>query len=173
MELCEANLRGARQFARKAQRDYLRFLSKVEYSPDIDREDCVVVPLSTLFQDDKEQESESQSLNTERAVVKHNQVGEEEVPEAALTYHPLLPDALYSLLLAATLTLTPPHVTSSASSETPASILSKERAELARWASKVARLQQICDGYPLFLPARSPSHPPPLQSSPAYSYLPF
>ena len=56
----------------------------------------------------------------------------------AVTYHPLLTDALHSLLLCHSLMQTPPK-------------------ELLRHAHMVARLARICDGYPIFLAARSPS----------------
>lgn len=56
----------------------------------------------------------------------------------ALSYHPLLTDALHSLLLCHALLQTPTR-------------------ELVRHAYMVARLTRICDGYPVFLAARSPS----------------
>lgn len=144
----ESDIRSLRLYARKAERDFLRFLSKVDYSPDVDRDEgAIVVTLNTLFYEDT-----SESDHKELVVVQASKDDGEEVPEAALTYHPLLPDALYSLLLAHTLTLTPPQVASSPSSE----YREKEKAELIRWARIVARLQSVCDGYPLFLPARSP-----------------
>ena len=56
----------------------------------------------------------------------------------AVTYHPLLTDALHSLLLCHSLIQTP-------------------RKEQLRHAHMVARLARVCDGYPIFLAARSPS----------------
>ena len=56
----------------------------------------------------------------------------------ALTYHPLLTDALHSLLLCHCLVQTSAR-------------------ELQRHAHMVARLARICDGYPIFQAARSPS----------------
>lgn len=56
----------------------------------------------------------------------------------AITYHPLLTDALHSLLLCHALVQTSPK-------------------ELLRHAHMVARLARLCDGYPIFLAARSPS----------------
>ena len=56
----------------------------------------------------------------------------------AVTYHPLLTDALHSLLLCHSLVQTSPK-------------------EHLRHAHMVARLARICDGYPIFLAARSPS----------------
>jgi hypothetical protein len=56
----------------------------------------------------------------------------------SITYHPLLTDALHSLLLC--------HC-----------LLQTSSKELLRHAHMVARLARVCDGYPIFLAARSPS----------------
>jgi len=56
----------------------------------------------------------------------------------AVTYHPLLTDALHSMLLCHALIQTPPK-------------------ELLRHAHNAARLARVCDGYPIFLAARSPA----------------
>ncbi|KAG9203878.1 hypothetical protein G6514_002039 [Epicoccum nigrum] len=56
----------------------------------------------------------------------------------SLTYHPLLPEALHSLLLVHSLLQTPPK-------------------ELLRHAYNAARLVRLLDGYPIFLSARSPA----------------
>ena len=56
----------------------------------------------------------------------------------AVTYHPLLTDALHSLLLCHALIQTSPK-------------------EHLRHAHMAARLARVCDGYPIFLAARSPS----------------
>lgn len=56
----------------------------------------------------------------------------------AITYHPLLTDALHSVLLCHVLIQTPLK-------------------ELLRHAYMVARLARVCDGYPIFLAARSPA----------------
>ena len=56
----------------------------------------------------------------------------------AITYHPLLTDALHSLLLCHCLMQTSPK-------------------EHLRHAHMVARLARVCDGYPIFLAARSPA----------------
>ncbi|KAF2261368.1 hypothetical protein CC78DRAFT_619503 [Lojkania enalia] len=56
----------------------------------------------------------------------------------SITYHPLLTDALHSLLLCHALVQTPPK-------------------ELLRHAHNAARLARVCDGYPIFLAARSPA----------------
>jgi hypothetical protein len=154
----ESDLRFLKTYARKAERDYLRFMSKVDYTADIASEDGVIVPLSTLFNHEDEQNSES-PVNTETALVQTSKE-EKEIPEAALTYHPLLPDALYSLLLAHTISLTPPQLSSTSPMATLTPLREKEQTDLKRWAYEVARLQAICDGYPLFLPARSPYSPP-------------
>ncbi|CAA9964766.1 hypothetical protein PTMSG1_08125 [Pyrenophora teres f. maculata] len=56
----------------------------------------------------------------------------------SITYHPLITDALHSLLLCHALIQTP----------------SKEH---LRHAHNAARLARVCDGYPIFLAARSPA----------------
>lgn len=56
----------------------------------------------------------------------------------AVTYHPLMLDAVHSLLLAHALVQTSPT-------------------ELLRHAHNAARLARIADGYPIFQPARSPA----------------
>ena len=56
----------------------------------------------------------------------------------AITYHPLLTDALHSLLVCHSLMQTSPK-------------------ELQRHAHMVARLVRVCDGYPIFLASRSPA----------------
>ncbi|KZF26432.1 hypothetical protein L228DRAFT_264829 [Xylona heveae TC161] len=56
----------------------------------------------------------------------------------AVTYHPLLPEALHSVLLCHALLQTPIK-------------------EIRRYAHNVAELIRVCEGYPLFLSARSPS----------------
>ncbi|KAF2866347.1 hypothetical protein BDV95DRAFT_552960 [Massariosphaeria phaeospora] len=56
----------------------------------------------------------------------------------SITYHPLLTDALHSLLLCHALIQTTPK-------------------ELLRHAHNAARLARVCDGYPIFLAARSPA----------------
>ena len=56
----------------------------------------------------------------------------------AITYHPLMTDALHSLLLCHSLVQTSPK-------------------EHLRHAHMAARLARVCDGYPVFLAARSPS----------------
>ncbi|MCJ1470367.1 hypothetical protein MMC07_009012 [Pseudocyphellaria aurata] len=59
-------------------------------------------------------------------------------PHEAVTYHPLLADAIHSLLLCHSLIQTSPK-------------------EHLRHAHMAARLVRVCDGYPIFLAARSPS----------------
>ena len=65
----ESDIRFLRTYARKAERDFLRFLSKVDYCPDIDREEgATVFPLSTLFSHETE-DDHARSQNTETAVI--------------------------------------------------------------------------------------------------------
>lgn len=59
-------------------------------------------------------------------------------PFEAVTYHPLLTDALHSLLLC--------H-----------SLLQTSSKEHLRHAHMAARLARVCDGYPIFVASRSPS----------------
>ncbi|KAH0556720.1 hypothetical protein GP486_005489 [Trichoglossum hirsutum] len=58
--------------------------------------------------------------------------------QESITYHPLLTDALHSILLCHCLIQTPPK-------------------ELLRHSYMVARLTRVSDGYPIFLAARSPA----------------
>ncbi|KAF2747678.1 hypothetical protein M011DRAFT_467288, partial [Sporormia fimetaria CBS 119925] len=60
------------------------------------------------------------------------------ISNETVTYHPLLTDSLHSLLLCHALVQTPPK-------------------EILRHAHNAARLARICDGYPIFLGARSPA----------------
>src|SRR5579871_4222834 len=107
----ETDIRYLRTYARKADRDYLRFLSKVDYSEDPDREEgAIVIPLNSLFAHENEPAEETTSIKDLVPAKQSNGEQPEETHKSALTYHPLLPDALYSLLLAHTLTLTPPQV---------------------------------------------------------------
>ncbi|KAF2862770.1 hypothetical protein K470DRAFT_166221 [Piedraia hortae CBS 480.64] len=62
----------------------------------------------------------------------------ESISREAVTYHPLLTDALHSLLLTHALLQTSPK-------------------ELQRHAYNAARLAKVADGYPIFQAARSPS----------------
>ena len=67
-----------------------------------------------------------------------NQIWTQEEPHEVVTYHPLLTDALHSLLLC--------H-----------SLIQTSSKEHLRHAHMAARLTRISDGYPIFLAARSPS----------------
>ncbi|KAG8533424.1 uncharacterized protein KY384_002207 [Bacidia gigantensis] len=58
--------------------------------------------------------------------------------EELLTYHPLVVEVLHAVLLCHSLIQTPPK-------------------QILRHAHMVARLARICEGYPIFLTARSPS----------------
>lgn len=67
-----------------------------------------------------------------------NQLWTQKEPHEVVTYHPLLTDALHSLLLC--------H-----------SLIQTSSKEHLRHAHMAARLTRISDGYPIFLAARSPS----------------
>ncbi|KAF2171303.1 hypothetical protein M409DRAFT_18416 [Zasmidium cellare ATCC 36951] len=78
------------------------------------------------------------SSETEEAMRNNETIHEAFGSREAVTYHPLLTDALHSLLLAHALVQTSPT-------------------ELLRHAHNAARLARIADGYPIFQAARSPA----------------
>lgn len=78
------------------------------------------------------------SVETTEAMRKNETIHEAFGSREAVTYHPLLTDALHSLLLAHALIQTSPT-------------------ELLRHAHNAARLARIADGYPIFQAARSPA----------------
>ncbi|KAK4560496.1 hypothetical protein LTR86_005693 [Recurvomyces mirabilis] len=75
---------------------------------------------------------------TTHAMLNNEMIHEAFGSREAVTYHPLLTDALHSLLLAHSLLQTNPT-------------------ELLRHAHNAARLARIADGYPIFQAARSPA----------------
>ncbi len=75
---------------------------------------------------------------TTEAMLNNETLNEAFGSREAVTYHPLLTDALHSLLLAHALLQTSPT-------------------ELLRHANNAARLARIADGYPIFQAARSPA----------------
>jgi hypothetical protein len=101
-----------------------------------------VHPLNTLFAavppaDLPPYPVESTALVTAKDSHAHSVSNHSDISEA-ITYHPLLTDALHSLLLCHCLIQTSPK-------------------EHLRHAHMVARLARVCDGYPIFLAARSPA----------------
>jgi hypothetical protein len=78
------------------------------------------------------------SEKTMNAMLNNETINEAFGSREAVTYHPLLTDALHSLLLAHSLLQTSPT-------------------ELLRHAHNAARLARIADGYPIFQAARSPA----------------
>ncbi|KAK5115999.1 hypothetical protein LTR62_000455 [Meristemomyces frigidus] len=78
------------------------------------------------------------SEKTTEAMMNNEPIHEAFGSREAVTYHPLLTDALHSLLLAHALLQTSPT-------------------ELLRHAHNAARLARIADGYPIFQAARSPA----------------
>ena len=78
------------------------------------------------------------SAETTSAMLNNETIHEAFGSREAVTYHPLLTDALHSLLLAHSLHQTSPT-------------------ELLRHANNAARLARIADGYPIFQAARSPA----------------
>lgn len=78
------------------------------------------------------------SEKTMQAMLNNETINEAFGSREAVTYHPLLTDALHSLLLSHALLQTSPT-------------------ELLRHAHNAARLARIADGYPIFQAARSPA----------------
>ncbi|KAE9574331.1 hypothetical protein CGMCC3_g9629 [Colletotrichum fructicola] len=149
-------------YAKRALRDYLAYLSKFEYTPDlplrVTREFTEKVnlaahgirhprvpdsgpapsyktyPLSDLFA--AVPPADIPPYPSQELV---RQAGPAQASEhEAITYHPLLTDALHSLLLCHCLVQT-------------------STKELLRHAHMVARLARLADGYPIFQASRSPA----------------
>lgn len=104
-----------------------------------------VYPLNELFAAIPPPELPPYPIETSTALVKTSQyqplppiIADDASTSETLTYHPLLTDALHSLLLCHTLIQTSPK-------------------ELLRHAHMVARLARLSDGFPIFLAARSPA----------------
>ena len=104
-----------------------------------------VYPLNELFTAIPPPELPPYPIETSTALVKTSQyqplppmLADDASTSETLTYHPLLTDALHSLLLCHTLIQTSPK-------------------ELLRHAHMVARLARLSDGFPIFLAARSPA----------------
>lgn len=89
-------------------------------------------PATPLSSTTKQKEAPSPASAAAQAILAQTDCHE------AVTYHPLLTDALHSLLLC--------HC-----------LLQTSARELLRHACMVARLTRVCDGYPIFQIARSPS----------------
>ncbi|BFZ65493.1 hypothetical protein YB2330_006666 [Saitoella coloradoensis] len=145
-----------RQYARRAIRDFTRFVGAFKFSPSVsvlvaagdgpeptsppEEKPNVTYLLSELFAQDAKEPLEIIDLASLTAYAKappstHTESGEiKKTP--AVSYHPLLPDALFSLLLA--------HV-----------LCGTQKKILYRHASWVARITSVCEGYPVFLPGRS------------------
>ncbi|KAK8163285.1 hypothetical protein BC567DRAFT_211358 [Phyllosticta citribraziliensis] len=120
--------------AKRALRDYECFLSKLDYSAgqstsETSGQSPAIHPVSSLFSStppaDLPPFPDSVSLSTK-------------CRNELVTYHPLLTDALHSLLLC--------HA-----------LLQTSATELRRHALNAARLARISDGSPIFLAARSPA----------------
>ncbi|KAG5208285.1 Histidine kinase group protein [Trichophyton interdigitale] len=138
--------------ARRALRDYLTFLSLIKYTPGptpSKLQDGTFVtlykiyPVSDLFSsappaDLPPYPEESDALTVSNQDNAGQQARGSDVCHEAVTYHPLLTDALHSVLIC--------H-----------SILQTPEKEFVRHAHMVARVARICDGYPIFLAPRSPS----------------
>ncbi|KAK2855520.1 hypothetical protein FQN49_005109 [Arthroderma sp. PD_2] len=139
--------------AKRALRDYIAFLSLINYTPGPSPGTMAdgtpttvykVYQVSALFSSTPPpdlppypEESEALTL-LERNKSPGQRPRSPTVCHEAVTYHPLLTDALHSILLC--------H-----------SILQTPEKEFVRHAHMVARVARICDGYPIFLAPRSPS----------------
>jgi len=98
-----------------------------------------IYPTSVLFAERPPPDLPSFPNEETTAAMQNNEtINEAFGSREAVTYHPLLTDALHSLLLAHSLLQTSPT-------------------ELLRHAQNAARLARIADGYPIFQAARSPA----------------
>ncbi|KMU91853.1 hypothetical protein CIHG_09593 [Coccidioides immitis H538.4] len=129
--------------ARRALRDYMSFLSHFDYTPGLSCEvaEAFLRKSPELFSAQPPPDlppfpAESQELVP--AAQAHGGDSDDHSSHEAVTYHPLLTDALHSLLLC--------HAIVQTSSK-----------ELLRHAYMAARVARVCDGYPIFLAPRSPS----------------
>ncbi|KAF9873752.1 hypothetical protein CkaCkLH20_08862 [Colletotrichum karsti] len=149
-------------YAKKALRDYTAYLSKFEYTPDLPLKvvkeftekvnstvhgirhprmpdsgaspSYKIYPLSDLFAAVPPADIPPYPS---QAIV-HQSGPVQPSTYEAITYHPLLTDALHSLLLC--------HC-----------LMQTSTKELLRHAHMVARLARLADGYPIFQPSRSPA----------------
>ncbi|KAF3480232.1 uncharacterized protein GIQ15_05579 [Arthroderma uncinatum] len=133
--------------ARRALRDYLAFLSLIPYTPGPSPETMAdgtvttvykVHQVSALFSSQPPADLPPYPEESEALTLKGQRPRTPTVCHEAVTYHPLLTDALHSVLIC--------H-----------SILQTPEKEFLRHAHMVARVARICDGYPIFLAPRSPS----------------
>ncbi|KAK7511049.1 uncharacterized protein IWZ02DRAFT_189526 [Phyllosticta citriasiana] len=126
--------------ARRALRDYECFLSKLDYSAGQSTSEIsgqspgitappTIHPVSSLF---------SSAPPADLPPFPESSTSSSQYPNELVTYHPLLTDAMHSLLLC--------HV-----------LLQTSATELRRHALNAARLARISDGSPIFLAARSPA----------------
>ncbi|KAI5851973.1 hypothetical protein BZA05DRAFT_474101 [Tricharina praecox] len=137
-----------RTYAKRALRDYSRFLSGFEYTPGAPTS-TALIPISNASSSSISSSSSTTSSSSKagtdvpiHAIAALFQSPPFTLPPPsdaeALTYHPLLTDALYSTLICHLLLATP-------------------HKELGRYVGMVTRLTRIADGYPVFLAARSPA----------------
>jgi len=141
--------KSVRTYAKRALRDYARFLTGFEYTPG-PPPSTALVPVANLSSSPISSSSSTTSSSSLKAagdapILAIAQLFQPPSPALpppsdaeALTYHPLLTDALYSMLMCHLLLATP-------------------QKELGRHVGMVMRLARIADGYPVFLAARSPA----------------
>ncbi|KAK8085574.1 hypothetical protein PG997_006845 [Apiospora hydei] len=148
------NMKRVRLYAKRALRDYMAYLEPLHYSPDMPIELSDDFTRQVNQANNRGRRYRGQNLTQDAAVLCHAPSGPPPYPSTDLvtasspenlpsttemvTYHPLLTDALHSLLLC--------HALIQTSSK-----------ELQRHAHMVARLARLADGYPVFQASRSPA----------------
>ncbi|KAI0869214.1 hypothetical protein GGS24DRAFT_171421 [Hypoxylon argillaceum] len=141
IEVSDDFSRQVNQATHRSKRYYgqSRWTSQDPNSPTSSSVGHTVYPLATLFSAtppaDLPPYPSTDIVHTASAL---NAVGAVETTTEVVTYHPLLTDALHSLLLCHTLVQT-------------------STKELQRHAYMVARLARLADGYPVFQASRSPA----------------
>ncbi|KAK8070101.1 hypothetical protein PG994_006717 [Apiospora phragmitis] len=143
------NMKSVRLYAKRALRDYMAYLEELHYSPDMPIELSDDFTRQVNQANNRGRRYRGQNLAQDPTtptdgLEPHKVYRLHELPEnlpsttEMVTYHPLLTDALHSLLLC--------HALIQTSSK-----------ELQRHAHMVARLARLADGYPVFQASRSPA----------------
>ncbi|KAK7943422.1 uncharacterized protein PG986_012535 [Apiospora aurea] len=141
------NMKRVRLYAKRALRDYMAYLEPLHYSPDMPIELSDDFTRQVNQANNRGRRYRGQNLTQDPAdlplypvtdLVTASSPGILPSTTEMVTYHPLLTDALHSLLLC--------HALIQTSSK-----------ELQRHAHMVARLARLADGYPVFQASRSPA----------------
>ncbi|KAI0098635.1 hypothetical protein GGR51DRAFT_426933 [Nemania sp. FL0031] len=141
IEVSDDFSRQVNQATHRSKRYYgqTRWISQDPNSPTSSAVGHTVYPLATLFSATPPADLPPYPLvEIVHAASAANPIGAVETATEVVTYHPLLTDALHSLLLCHTLVQT-------------------STKELQRHAYMVARLARLADGYPVFQASRSPA----------------